>query len=221
MSLYYADLTGVPIMSLALTVPMAGIWHADVVCDVTVDIAGPQVLTLSNSAWVCTPIRATDFAGRREVRLVGGQAGWRKPVPFKQYQSPGGVPTAMVLGDTAAFVQEPPPVVDSTQAPTVGVAYVRQAGLASLVLQGLLGDAWYMSPQGIVQTAPRLPTPIVSPFTVMDVRGASGRYTIATEFPGDWAPGSVFVSPTASGTVNLVRHVLREESLRTEVMVSP
>jgi hypothetical protein len=219
-SLYYADISGVPIFMAALTIPMAGNWHADVVCDVAIDIVGPQVLTLAGSAWVCTPIRAIDFAGRREVRLVGGQAGWRKPVPSKQYSLPGGVPTAMVLSDAAIFVQEPPPVVAPSVSPTLGTGYVRQAGLASLVLQGVLGDSWYMSASGIVQTAPRLPTPIASPFNAIDVHGASGRYTIATEFPADWAPGAVFVGPTVSGTVNLVRHVLRQDSLRTEVMVS-
>jgi hypothetical protein len=220
MGLYYADLTGVPIFTAALTIPAAGIWHADVVCDTAIEIAGPQVLSLAGSAWVCTPIRDITFAGRREVRLVGGQAGWRKPVPFKQYQAPGGVPLAMVLGDAAAFVQETPPVVDPSLSPTVGLGYVRQAGLASLVLQGLLGDAWYMSATGVVQTVPRLPTPIATPFTVMDVHGASGTYIVATEFPADWAPGAVFVAPTAAGTVNRVRHVLRESDLRTEVLVS-
>lgn len=220
MSLYYADLTGVPILSAVLSVPMAGIWHADVICDVTTQISGPQVLTIANSAWVCTPIRDITFSGRRELRLVGGQAGWRKQVPFKEYRSPGGVPTAMVLADAAAFVQEPPPVVDPTQPPTVGQAYVRQAGLASQVLQNVLGDAWYMSPQGIVQTAPRLPTPVTSPFTVIDVLGASGTYTIATEFPADWAPGALFVAPTASGQVNRVRHILRQHEMRTEVLVA-
>ncbi len=220
MSLYYADLTGVPILSCAITVPMVGIWHADVICDVTIQVSGPQVLTIANSAWVCTPIRDISFSGRREVRLVGGQAGWRKQVPFKEYNSPGGVPTAMVLADAAAFVQEPPPVVDPTQPPTVGQAYVRQAGLASQVLQNVLGDAWYMSQQGIVQTAPRLPTPIVSPFTVMDVRGASGTYLIATEFLSDWVPGSLFIAPQAQGKINRIRHVLREHELRTEVLVA-
>ena len=220
MSIYYADLTGVPIFALALTIPMAGNWHADVSCDVAIDIAGPQVLTLAGSAWVCTPIRAIDFAGRRMLRLVGGQAGWRKPVPFKQYSAPGGVPTSIVLSDAATFVQEPPPVVDPSVSPTLGTGYVRQAGIASLVLQGILGDAWYMSPSGIVQTAPRIPTPVVSPFTVIDVRGASGRYLIGTESPGDWQPGVPFVGPTATGTVNLVRHVLTDSQLRTEVMVA-
>ena len=220
MSIYYSDLTGVPVFMAALTIPMAGNWHVDVVCDTTVDIAGPQVFSLAGSAWTCAPIRAIDFAGRRGVRLVGGQAGWRKPVPAKQYQAPGGVPTAMVLSDAAAFVGEPPPALDPSMSPTLGAAFVRQAGLASLVLQSILGDSWYMAPTGIVQTAPRPTTLVPSAFNVMDVHEPSGKYTIATESPADWMPGVTFAGPTANGTVNLVRHVLHVDRLRTEAWIA-
>ena len=219
---YFADLSGTPVIACALAIPLSGMWHVDLVLDSSPPaVVGPQVLTLAGSTWSCAPIRVIAFAGRTEARLVAGNAGWRTTVTAKQYQSPGGVVLSMVLGDLAALVQETPPVLDPSLAPTVGAGYVRQAGVASLVLQDLLGDAWWTDPTGVVQTSARPPTPITSPFTVESVHGASGRYLVATETPADWIPGATFTGPTASGTVNLVRHVLSESGFRTEIMVSP
>lgn len=216
---YYANLSGIPVIAASLVVPFAGIWHADVVLAQETDVAGAQVLSLAGSTWNCAYVRAIDFAGRRGVRLVGGNGGWRTAVPAKQYLSASGVVLSMVMGDLASLVQEIPPVLDASLSPTVGGAFVRQAGLASLVLQQLLGD-WWMDPTGVVQTVPRAATAITSDFVAMDVAGASGRYIIATESPGDWVPGSTFVGPTVSGTVNLVRHMLTADTIRTEVMAA-
>ena len=220
-ALSYASLSGTPILAASLVIPYLGIWHVDVTLTEVPPspTTGAQVLVLADMTLTCSPVRVIDFAGRREVRLVGGQAGWRKLVPAKQYLSASGIPISTVLGDCATFVQEPPPVLDPTIPPTVGGAYCRQQGQASLVLQQLLGNSWWMDVTGVIQTMPRPKTPITSDFTAIDVRGASGQYVIATENPGDWTPGSTFVGPTINGTVNLVRHVLGG-NLRTEIMVS-
>lgn len=222
----YADLSGNPVISCVLSIPLTGIWHADVVlATAPPSLTGPQVLTLAGSTWACTPIRVIPFAGRTEARLVGGAGGWRSTVAAKQYASPAGVSLPMVLGDIASLIGEIPPVLDPSLAPTVGTAFVRRAGLASLTLQRLtvmrvLTNAWYMDSTGTVQTSVRPSTPITSTFTVENVKGASGRYVIATESPADWAPGATFSGPTASGTVDIVRHVLKGDTFRTEVMAA-
>jgi hypothetical protein len=191
-----------------------------VTIDRTVDIAGPQALVMGSSAWSGSLVRAVDFAGTRSVRLVGGAGGWRNSIPAQQYASPVGVPTATVLADAAAVAHEIPPVVDPTLQPTVGPAFVRQAGLASLVLDQVCGDQWWMDPTGTVQTSIRIPSPIVSAFSVQEVYGSEGRYTIQTEAPQDWSPGSLFAGPTVSGTISRTMWAFDGSGLRLEVLVS-
>lgn len=223
---YYASLAGGPVVAAVLSVPKAGIWHVDLVLSSAPTIApGPQPFVLAGSTWMCSVIRQVTFAGRTEARLVGGAAGWRSTVPAKQYASPGGVSLPMVLGDLASLIQENPPVLDPSLAPTVGNGFVRRGGLASNTLQrlqhmGVFTNGWWMDSMGTVQTSVRPATPITSSFVVENVHGAGGRYIIATESPGDWAPGSTFSGPTANAVVNLVRHVLTEDSLRTEVLAA-
>jgi hypothetical protein len=221
MSLLFADLSGIPIVRAMLVIPFSGIWHADVTLDRAVGPApvGPQVLTLAGSPYACSPIRAIDFSGERQLRLVGGTGGWRSTVQAREYASPVGVPTALVLSETAGQVGELPPVIAPNVAPTLGPYFCRQADRAALVLQQVLGDGWWMDATGTVQTIPRPTTPIATPFDAIAVDGTCGRYEIASEFPGSWLPGAAFIGPTVSGTVSRVVHVLQNGSLRTEVLV--
>jgi hypothetical protein len=220
----FASLSGVPITRLHLVVPALGMWHADV--NVAEDVSMPpgmQVLQLSGSSWSCTSIRAIVFAGARSTRLIAGTAGWRKVVPAKQYASPIGVPTATVLGDVAGTVGEAPPVLDSSVPVSLGTGYVRQTGAASLVLNDLQDRGvlqWWVDSTGTVQTMPRPATPIVSPFVAEEVHGAPGWYRIATEFPGDWQPGSSFAGVTVSGTISRVEHRIEREQFWTEVLAA-
>lgn len=217
----FASLNGVLLSRLRLVLPYAGIWHADAwVTDDTLPLpAGPQVLSLAGTNYACSIIRVIDFAGSREVRLIGGAGGWRRPVPAKDYASPAGVPTNVVLSDAAATVGELPPVVDPSVPPTLGPSWERQAGAASLVLWSALSLGWWMDPAGVVQTAPRLPTPITSYFDAIAVQGAPGRVLVATDTPGDWTPGRTFLGATVSGTVNRVMHTVEPIRFRMEVMV--
>lgn len=219
----YASLSGIPVTRAELTVPFSGPWHADVILDRAVGPtpAGLQSLSLAGSLWTCSSIRAIDFSGERGFRLVGGGGGWRRTVPAREYASPAGVPTQVICNDVSAIVGETPPVVDASQPAIIGQYWCRQAGLASLVLALLFGAAWWMDPNGTVQTAPRVATPIGSPFQVLTVRPDLGLYEVSTEFPGDWMPGRTFVGPTASATISRVVHRLERGSLRTEVLAFP
>lgn len=217
----FASLNGLPIVGANLVIPYSGIWHADVTMDRAVDVVGPQVLSLAGATFApCTIIRAIDFAGQRSLRLVGGMGGWRKEVPALPYDLPGGVPTATILADAAATVGEVPPVLDPTVPPIVGSHWLRSKGKASELLNQILGSSWWMDFTGIVQSKPRLPTVIISPFTAIEVNGSAGQYTINTESPGDWVPGAVFSGPTVSGVVNRVTHTLTGGHLNTEVMIN-
>ena len=214
----FATLSGIPIYKGRITWPYAGIWHADLVLSTATDISGPQVLMLDTKPWVCAYVRAVDFSGERGVRVVGGSGGWRTTIPAKQYGQ-GVVTTLHVLTDAALAAKEIPPVLGPLVPLTVGSGYCRPNDAASFVLQEFLGDGWWLDSTGTVQASQRLPTPIVSPFTALQVEGAAGRYTIGTESPNDWLPGATFVGPTVSGTVNRTEHTLTQGTLRTEVLV--
>jgi hypothetical protein len=217
----YATLSGIPVVAMRLTVPYSNIWHADVVLDRVIPpvVPGPQVLQFAGSAYTCSYVRTIDFAGQRASRMVGGLGGWRKSVLPRQYSSPAGVATAMVLADLALQVGEPTPILGPLVPPTLGTGWCRQGGLASIVLRQILGDGWYLDFTGLVQAAARVPTPVVMPFAAEDVAGAEGLYTILTETPSEWVPGAVFVGTVVQGTVNRVTYVLREGKLSLEVLV--
>ena len=221
----FASLSGLPIVRMALVLPFSGIWHADIMLDRAIDITGPQALTLSDFVGVCAIVRAVDFTGARSMRVVGGTGGWRTSVPPMQYATPTGVPVAMVCSDAAALVQELPPVIGATVAPTVGPSFLRQGGAASLVLSSLFADGWWMNPAGVVQVTPRVPTPITAPFDLLQIHGPSGIYQVASQHDllSPWVPGATFIGPTMTSpaVVNRVTHVLEGGHLRTEVMVTP
>ena len=213
------SLSGIDVVAGRLVVPFSGFWHADLLLSSATDVSGPQTLLFAGQPWACAYVRAVDFTGERGVRVIAGLAGWRKTIPFKQYGQ-GVIATLQVLADAAAACGEAPPIVDASVPATVGSAFLRQTGAASLVLQQVLGSSWWTGPTGIVQTAPRLPTPITSSFQVTRVDGAEGLYEVTTDAPNDWLPGLSFQSLTASGTVSRVMHEIGRNTLRTEIMAS-
>jgi hypothetical protein len=223
MSLMFASLSGIPVVRATLTLPFVGLWHADVYLDRALGpkLVGPQVLTLAGSTWACAPVRAIDFSGERGVRLVGGTGGWRTKVLYQEYQSPAGVPTAVVLGSVAGQVHEIPPVLGPTIPTSLGSYFCVQADYASLVLSQVLGKSWWLDATGTVQSIPRPPTPVATPYTVVALDAPMGRYEVATEYPLQWLPGATFVAPTATGTVSRVVHLLERGSLRTEILAWP
>ena len=215
-----ATLNGTPIYEGRITWPYAGIWHADLKLTEAIDTSGPQVLLFAGLPWACAVVRAIDFSGSRGVRVVGGTGGWRTTIPAKQYGQ-GLVTTLHVMTDAALACREVPPVLGPLVPLTVGSGYCRPNDAASYVLQEFLGDAWWLDSTGTVQTIPRPPTPVASPFSALAVRGSEGKYEIGTESPNDWLPGATFLGPTVSGTINRTMHTLTRDTLRTEVLTGP
>lgn len=222
----FASLSGVPVVSCRLVVPYSGIWHVDIELDrvLPAPLVGPQAFVLADSTWTCAPVRSGDFSGERRARLVGGTGGWRTPfvVVPAPLSSAIGVPIPLILSTASTAAKELP--VTYVGPPTLGgppfAAYVFQAGPPSLVLQDVLGDSWWMDPTGAIQTAPRDPTPIASPWTATAFDGAKGELEVATDSVGDWMPGASFLGPTVSGTVSRVVHEMTRDKLRSRVMIA-
>lgn len=212
----FAMLNGTPIVKAMIVLPFSGIWHADVVLDRTFPTVGPQLLQLADLSLVGTSARSADYAGQTRCRIVGGQNGWSTVLPAKQYAM--GIPQSVVLLDAALSVLETvvPPLPDS-----VLTAYIRRQAPASAVLQDIVGPGWWMDQFGIVQTIPRLPTPIILPFAATDVEGEQGRYRIDTDTLSVWMPGATFFNTTnvlTPVTIGRVMHTVTTDRLVTEVL---
>lgn len=213
-----ADLSGVPIVRGQIEQPYSGLWHADLVLAQATDIAGTQTLNFAGTPWTCSYVREIDFAGERGVRVVAGFGGWRTQIPAKQYGG-GAVSTLGVMTDAANACGEPVPVLDPSVPISLGQGWGRQAGPASQVLNQISGPNWWADKTGVVQTSLRTGV-VASQFAAISVKGASGIYEIATDFPNDWQPGVSFQGPTVSGTVSRVTHHISPNKLRTIVMVN-
>lgn len=211
----YAGLDGIPIVRGSLVVPAWGIWHADVYLDRGDALSGKVTLQLADITAQGTIVRGISFLGQSGYRVVGGAAGWQTDIAARQYANPVALTLSTVLTDTAATIGETV-VIPSDR--TIGTAYVRQAGRASLVLQQLAQGAWYVDYDGKTYAQARQAGTVTSQWSVIDATQPSTAYVVATEYPGDWLPGRAFKSEAIAGTINRVRHVIAPGKLRTEVL---
>ena len=211
----YAALSGIPIVRGSLVVPQWGIWHADVWLDRAASLTGSVTLQLADITAQGTIIRGVSTLGQAGYRVVGGAGGWRTEIEARQFANAAGLTLSTVLQTTAAPIGETV-VVPADVA--IGTAFVRQAGPASLVLQQLIPGGWRVDYDGRTYAAPRAASVVTGVFSLTQVVQPTVAYTIATETPAEWLPGAVFNSPSISGTVNRVRHVITAGTLRTEVL---
>ena len=212
----FASLAGIPIQMGTMNVPGYGVWHADVwLTNDTPDVTTLTTLTLGDITAPCAVIRDIDVANQRGVRVVGGFGGWRKGVLAEQYAAPSGLMVSTVLLDTAASVGET--VVVDVDTP-LGAQWLRAEGPASDVLHQLAPGAWFVGFDGVTHTL-RTPGVVASLFQVLKSDQPAGQFTITTDFPSQWLPGSSFAGPVASGTVSRIMHRITAGAFVTEVQV--
>lgn len=211
----YAALNGIPIVRGSVVVPAWGIWHADVYLDRGDELAGAVTMQLADITAKATIIRGVSFLGQSGYRIVGGAGGWRSIVSAWQYANSAGLTLSTVLRHTAAPIGETVVVpVDAT----IGTAYVRQVGPASMVPQQLIPGGWYVDYDGKTYAQSRPLGVVASQWSAINATQASTAYVVATEHPGEWLPGRTFKGPSIAGVVNRVRHVVTSGTLRTEVL---
>lgn len=217
----YATLAGARVSSARVSLPLYGVWVADVVLPVAAELTGLVRLVIGTLALVGTPVRQADYGAGRTLRMVGGRNGWGRDVAAVGYANASGVRLADVLSDVARDSGEAITGYDSEA--TVGTHYARLAGPASRVLRDLAGPLWYMRADGVTTLAARPDTPIATPFTVTHRDGPTRRTVVATEDPQDWMPGRRFASVTTPDlqTISHVSLVAAESGeLRAEVLTS-
>lgn len=215
---------GQPAMWMEVTIPWSGI--PLVRCrapDIAEPSAGQVVFTMADMVINANlvPNRSSVFAGTWGGEAVAGFGGWKQTVGAKGYRSPAGLLNVQILADVARTVGEPPPVVQSPR--SVGGFYVRGQGPASQVFSSpVIGDSnWWVSLQGIAQVGTRTPGPVTSDFSILEITRKAGRVIIATENPGDFAPGKTFTDPNFGAfTVDSVVWTADESHLRGEVWIA-
>lgn len=217
----FASLNGIPIVRGRVVIPYTGIWHGDIWLDRVADTSGSQALQVDALAGPCAVVRQVDFTGQSMLRIVGGAGGWRQQATPKLYANAN---LSTILSDTATLVGEQVNVTsDSAVTPFFVVTSEDDSGNAmpaSQVLQELLGAQWYMDLAGVIQQGPRPSPAIASTFTIAEVDGPPGIYTVESDNIADWLPGATFASPTGQGTISRVEHIIDAGKLATRVMVT-
>lgn len=222
---YWGSANGARIISGALSLPLYGVWVADLVLQTTTALSGPVTLLVGNLTLVGAVYRQAVFAGLLECRLVAGAGGWNKSIQAQGYNNPAGVQASQVLSDAAAAVGETVVVAVPS---TVGNQFARfgdsptMPGKAGRVLRSVAGQQWWIDAAGVTHVGPRPSVAIASPFTVEEFHGSSGTLRIATEDPASWLPGNTFTSATvATQTIASVRHAFGADGVaRLEVMLA-
>lgn len=215
----YASFAGVRMVAMSLSLPLVGIWTADVAMatDAALPVTGQLVfgnLTLQGSVY-----RQGALGGQTRARLAGGFGGWSKSVAPRGYSLPSGILRSLVLRDVALEVGEQVSVVTDG---SIGNFWTRPAGRAGNTLRAAAGASWWVDGSGVMQVAPRTGGAVLTPFQAEEWDGGAGILTIAADDVASWQPGVTFASATVPRqTVSSVRHVLTNDGrARMRVMVS-
>jgi|SRR5579884_888386 len=156
-------------VSVRFLIPWKGVWLADVEIDpevVTASSLPTGRVTLTVGAQVLTgtvdPRGSGRFVHTAKLRILGGGAGWDKPVTGQHFHADNGVSSTRVLSATAKQVGEN---VNDVTPVTLGIDWVRPVGPASRVF----GDRdWYVDLAGVTQYASRPPATPDATFEVLD-----------------------------------------------------
>lgn len=81
-----ATLAGAHVLAATVSLPLTGVWHADVVVDTETDLSGSVTLKDETVELSATVAQGAVFAGRWKGRVVGGAGGMGKLLKAKAYR---------------------------------------------------------------------------------------------------------------------------------------
>lgn len=188
----------------AITIPMSGIWVADMSFAETTTLPTTGALTCGNLSLTGTVYRHNVYAGQRVARIVGGYGGWLKTLKARAYYLPGGISLSMVLGDAASEVGEKLSIASDH---TVGDYFVREAAPAQRIMRQLAGLGWYVDTDGTTRVGARSSKSVTGEYLVNSYNPGLGSLTISTESYEEWLPGNTFANAlvTEPQTISTVR----------------
>ena len=165
-----------------LHVPWSGPWWADVVFEAAPNVAGSVQLGIGALELAGTIVQSGVFAAQRRARIVAGGGGWGTLVAARHYANDAGVRPRTVAEDAARLAGEALGDIDAS-IPSLGVAYVRQAGPASRVLEDVIaGRTWWVDYAGQTQVGARSSlTPRATDYELLGSDPSTGLATMAID----------------------------------------
>lgn len=177
---------GIHAVSIRKVTPMIGAWFLEADLDLSTGGSVPSgavsVVIGTNTLSGTVDPRGTGKLGEKAtVRVIGGGAGWDKPVRAQHYHNDAGVTLSAVIAATAAEIGE---VSQTLTDSALGVDYVRTSGPASRVLSGV---QWYVNNLGITVIGAR--TPVVADKDASILTWKPEAHQVEVAFDGLVEPG--------------------------------
>lgn len=209
-----ATLAGHRATHARVQIPGRGIWYVEASLDGEHTIAaGTQVeAKLADLTLAGTVLSGGPRKGRSTFRVIGGRGGWHRTVPRKSYANDAGTKAAKVIGDAATEVGE---VFSDTSTSSAGPGFTRPEDRASVVLEQLAPNGWYVDETGRTRLGRRASAKLPAKATLLEpVDMARGVAKIASDSIATILPGVLVGELEASD----VEHVLSPEvGLRTTI----
>lgn len=215
-----ASLAGVDVVSARISMPLSGVWHADVVLDASAAPAGRVTLAVDGGLSLTGTVRRGGaYLETAYTRIVGGAGGFALDAVPKFYTA---ATVRVVLGDLLRTAGE---VLSGTADPAAlavrlpSWTTIRQSvGSAVAVLLGRSGASWRVLPDGTVwlgaETWPD--SGLVEPGTVdVDEQPEQGLVILGVEAP-QLRPGMTY----GGRQVSLVEHTIRDGQVRTRLLTT-
>lgn len=187
---------GQHLTALHVDVANVGPWIAELDFEATPDVSGKVEIRAGSLVLRGTVRPRLDgvYVEQRRCVVVGGAGGWSREVARKSYHNDAKIKARLIADDVAREVGETignfAPAVDR-----VGVDYVRSAGVASRVLEYVIGDGmpWWIGYDGRTHVGPRaeVPLPLDSQCDVLGYDPRNRMLTFAVVDPGIVHIGSV------------------------------
>jgi len=205
------------VISLRLSLPLVGIWTANVELDGDKPPTGAQALLMAveGAAPVVfsgTVLESGTFEGRSRAFLVGGSAGLRRKLPPRQYSI---APPRVLVSAILREANEMPGDLSGLEGLPPLPRWIRSAGSGASALSLIcrrLGLGWRVARNGSIHVGPEGWPEFSGRVSLVEENGSNGRALAAHDKP-DLEPGILLEGRRVGRVVHIVREggVFRSE----------
>ena len=194
---------GQRLTALHVNVANIGPWVAELDFEAAPDVSG-RVQIRAGSLVLSGTVRANlagEYVEQWRCVVVGGAGGWSRQLGRKAYHNDAKIKARLVADDAAREVGEA--IMDFVPAAErIGVDYVRSAGVASRVLEHVIGQGvpWWVGYDGNTRVGPRasVALPLESQADVLGYDPRNRMLTFSVVDPGVVQIGSVIAQSPLS-----------------------
>lgn len=190
----YVNVDGETALEATWHVPNNGPWWADLVFEGAPDLSGAVVFSIGDLQLRGTIVASLDgtFGEQRRSRIVAGAAGWGTLVSAQHYHNDAEVRALAVAQDAARLAGETLGTF-TPETPTLGLDYTREAGLASRVLEDVIGEVpWFVDYDGATIVGTRETSEAdVETYEVLDFNPRERLVTLAIDDLSQVGIGSI------------------------------